>query len=711
MNSTLEAIAKEEEAWSLPDTEMGDPSRASRLAGWWRRPLRPGWLHLMGLTVLLVGTCLVYAPSLAHGPRADHWCFLLDTIDHDEFWSLWKHTYSYNRTREIWRGDYGLFRPVLFGLLSAEKALFGHHFVAWQMTGIVLHLATVGVFLAILLRVAWLTDRPDMQPLAYALAGFFAWSYACAEMVSWSHINGYILFLLLVLAAVGLLIDVIAGGELSLRWRWARFLGAYVLLVVAAFTYEIGSLFAVITGGLVATACWRAGQRREGILVLMGFSSILVLFLVLNGMDQLAHPRRTESDDLAGIRASLWVAPTGWNVVRYLLYTVVQPFFPSCLEWEIWMRLIYHEPVRHLHRYVEGSLFLAFSYLISGLLLLGSLVSLVVSLYKRDSVRLLLVGFPGGLLSLHLAITVLGRLNLRPESLDLATSTYYAYLPLLCVLLMTFVFWTGLGWPFRGRGQFVLVVGLWVLAGTSGIMTRHILYEMRREVKPIRVQTEALRRVIRQHGHEPGFGLSFTPEALRRCVRFHQIPAPYILFRRYINPGNPSHLATFHRGSFRVYPVAEYMRRFGPLREPIPVLHQVGPVYNIFWLEDRYYGIHSGDESFLDGRPNHFYAAEGQSVQEVLRKIPEKLREAEEDIVQGRIFHEHQKSHELEKCYRGFALYRVDQWYFAIPTHERPLEAGRFQLGRYSCWFRGGSFEEVKGQIDEVGPSFPSNLP
>ena len=86
--------------------------------------------------LLFLTVAWAYFPSLGHPPRADQWAFLVDTYDEERFVPMVLGTYSYNRTREVYPGDYQLFRPGLFALLCAEKALFGHRYAFWQAFGI-----------------------------------------------------------------------------------------------------------------------------------------------------------------------------------------------------------------------------------------------------------------------------------------------------------------------------------------------------------------------------------------------------------------------------------------------------------------------------------------------------------------------------------------------------------------------------------------------
>lgn len=112
----------------------------------------------MGFAALLFAVVgLTYQPSLEHVARADQIPFLVATIDCDGFLDTFAHCYSYNRTRVISPGDTQLFRPVFFALLSAEKALFGHHFELWQAAAVMLHWTACVLLLLVLLRIRSLT--------------------------------------------------------------------------------------------------------------------------------------------------------------------------------------------------------------------------------------------------------------------------------------------------------------------------------------------------------------------------------------------------------------------------------------------------------------------------------------------------------------------------------------------------------------------------
>jgi hypothetical protein len=145
------------------DGGRGQPSSLSPRLG-------AGLLHA-GLTFgLLALICTAYRPSLRHTHRADDWCFHLDTIDLFGFLDIFILIYLYNCTRMVLPGDYQLFRPVLFAMLSAQEALFGNDFTSWQSVGIGLHCVAVLLFLRLLLqfhRLAAPIASEDNRPRAW----------------------------------------------------------------------------------------------------------------------------------------------------------------------------------------------------------------------------------------------------------------------------------------------------------------------------------------------------------------------------------------------------------------------------------------------------------------------------------------------------------------------------------------------------------------
>ena len=120
---------------------------------------RLSWANVGFLALLTALVWVAYWPSLKHGPRTDQWQYLLDTLDRNDFVDLTVHTYSYSRTRCFGRGDAELFRPLLFVVLAAEKALFGTNLWMPQAVGILLHCGVTCLLLLLLKHIAALAQK------------------------------------------------------------------------------------------------------------------------------------------------------------------------------------------------------------------------------------------------------------------------------------------------------------------------------------------------------------------------------------------------------------------------------------------------------------------------------------------------------------------------------------------------------------------------
>ena len=189
----------------------------------WNRPpghgLRRAWNWLGSLLVLAL-IAYAYGPSLRHGPRADQWTYLTETLGEYRFADVVAHTWSYSRTRMINPGDTQLYRPLLFVLLAVEKTLFGNDFLCWQATGVVLHSLVSLLLFLILRRIRALTVGADaarsvVDALPLVLTIFFATNFAILEQVIWSHIAGYLVLTALILTSLWLLLELIAEPEPS----------------------------------------------------------------------------------------------------------------------------------------------------------------------------------------------------------------------------------------------------------------------------------------------------------------------------------------------------------------------------------------------------------------------------------------------------------------------------------------------------------------
>jgi hypothetical protein len=518
--------------------------------------IRRRFADVLFFAALFAFVALAYRPALQHPPRADQWAYLVDTRSDHTFLDALRHSYSYNRTRQTFPGDTDLFRPVLFALLAAEKSVFEGRVAAPQALGIALHCAACVLLLVLIRQIALIVrpreetgDGPDW--FAYATVGFFALNPCVQELVIWAHLHGYLLFLLFVLGSMSCLLRFASDVEHEApagRYLWT----AWGLALVSAFTYELGQFYAIFAGIAAAfVAAPRLGTTRAAGL-LMAFATIAGAYQITNRIDQQMHRGSYEPENLQSqIVERIATRATVVHTARFGTYTVVQPFFPSRVESSYdAQRLQVAESVWDWKKQKAFTPMVAVS-----LAVFAASVTLALSGLRRltrepSRAKLIALGLPAALYALYGAMTVLGRMNMRPERSILAENSYYAYTALAFALLAASAAWHAVG----GWGAAVrkwLAVGLLVLsaAGAEKVWEANTrLAQIERVwVLPLR----AVQNLVDAHRGEPGFSFEIdyaasdpVPEALNmRITR--------IVFDEWMCDPNPRYRVTIRAGKAR----------------------------------------------------------------------------------------------------------------------------------------------------------------
>ena len=145
------------------------------------------------------------------------------------------------------------------------------------------------------------------------------------ELVVFSHLHGYLLFLALLLGSLILLLR----GRRAAGPRRAALGGAWILTGLSAFTYEMGQWYAVLAGLFLAATRYRARGARA-LALFAAFAAILPLYQAVNHFDRLAH-RGQFPDEKTGqaLVARALTPATLKNAGRFIVYTALQPFVPS----------------------------------------------------------------------------------------------------------------------------------------------------------------------------------------------------------------------------------------------------------------------------------------------------------------------------------------------------------------------------------------------
>lgn len=478
-----------------------------------------------------------YAPSLRQTPRWDQWWYLADTYGHDEFVDLLSRTYSWNRTcpRIAFKRDTGLFRPVLFAVLAAEKAWLDPRQELVQAVGVVLHMAVCALAYCVLRELHRAARRRDIDGgptgaasaeergggpfpsasavLSFAATAFFALSPFVLMKVVWAHIHGYLLFDALLLAALlAELKRIGASGSRRTRLLWT----SWGLLAVAGFTYEMGQFAAVLFALHALAVRSAAGDVGAGVRAGLLFLAIPILYQVASREDLRVH---LAAGSCGKPNQEVWAARflrnTPESSAKYLVYTTLQPWIPGAFESThdpaevvgipetLWGDLT--DPVRRSWWRIAA---------LGCLLAAAAAVAVRIgrSGTLRDGTRAATAALCVALYALYAGIIVVGRWNPRPDYV--VAHSYVTYFALLSFLIAVQAAATG-AFPVDRRGNLArlgLAAVLLALAayGSSSLHDANVAATESFDLW--RRQSLALRSFVREHESEPGF--SFEVDTL-----------------------------------------------------------------------------------------------------------------------------------------------------------------------------------------------------
>ena len=490
-----------------------------------------------------------YSPALKHAPRADQWAYLADTAQFHGFWPLLAESYSYNRTRVIGAGDTDLFRPLLFVLLASEKYLFGGDFRFAQGIGIALHCCVCFLLLALLRQIAATGTEPaNYDPradlLPYGVVAFFGLNPYVQELVIWHHLHGYLLFLALLLGSMVCLLRHVATDGEPVRRRWLS--GAWVLALGSAFAYELGQVYAVMAGLLLAATAYPRAGRAAAARVLAAFVAIMLIYQTANAVDRRIHEGRYDPDDgnRPVIRERALGAQTGLNAVHFGVYTAVQPFFPAAFRWTYsFERFLVAEGVW----FGAGMRTLGPVQVVSYGVFATAIGLAVEGLWRliRTGARvpiLTLLLFTG-LYATYATVNIIGRLNVRAYPPQLVVNSYYAYTGLLFVLVCLAAAWRGVnpGWQWAAGARTGLLAGLTALSLAGAEHIREASTGMALKVRDHAVPLRAMQEFVVQHRSEADFSFAIDYDASDPIPLQWNYPITELVFSRWSDWSAPKY--------------------------------------------------------------------------------------------------------------------------------------------------------------------------
>ncbi len=279
----------------------------------WARQFPARWVPIAFLVIVLVDVA-VFAPSWSHTVRGDHVAFLAETARESGWWAHVSKTWSWDRTRSFNTNATELFRPVQFGLLATETAVFGYRFVLWQLVGFAIHVLIVWRLFKLLLLV-----RPTV--VAPLLALFFSVMLFPMEQVIWHHLHGYLLFSLILV----LLLEQVWRHESEGQSSTKRFAAIAALVLVGCFTHEAMTGLALIVAGYLAWVHPVRTARRAVPLALLG---AVAVYAVVSVIDYRVRGCRPTPE----LRGSFTIAGTAGNLAYTVVAWVAGGLWPALLE-------------------------------------------------------------------------------------------------------------------------------------------------------------------------------------------------------------------------------------------------------------------------------------------------------------------------------------------------------------------------------------------
>ncbi len=571
---------------------------------------------VLGLLVLAA-----YAPSIKHLHRSDQWWYLLDMNKADSFVDIWLKSYSYNRTRTFRTGDTGLFRPALFTLLAFESKVYKVAFTTlWQLTGIGLHLILCSLLYRLLVQL-----QPRVKE-SYSLLGrmipasiilFFALNLNSMELVIWSHLNGYILFLVFMVGSL------IAFLKYDRTHQIKYLILAWVLALLSAFTYELGQIFA----GALAIFYLLLGHQsfQTRLKVCLFLLVIPVVYQVTNRIDYSYHLARghfvPDGRGMTDMLGSLVSMATVTNTIHFLEFSVMKPYLPALTEVATGDRLLINE----LYLPSTGGFILSIpSYILFGawLFLMVFDSGYIFARYAEPKQRIKLVfalALSGAFIA-YAGVIVLGRMNVGIYGPELGGNTYYAYMSLVIWIILSFLLWTFtpveiIRNVFYTRSSrllmsFLLLV-LLLTVETNGLKIYRVNQAFADLVKMRRNQIETITRFVAEHKQEPDFGLAPLPDGDFSMSLFgadFEVAYPIILFKDYIDLYSPTYLLTTEDSEVVFIPAEDYPP--GDNQPVYPEVIETQECFIIVYFHDQYWAVpnvkYAFDQSAFSMAPRGF---------------------------------------------------------------------------------------------------------
>jgi hypothetical protein len=387
---------------------------------------------------------------------------------------------------------------VLYFFLGLERWSFGDEFFWWQLTSLLLHLGIAWLLLKILLG----EGKHVFAPL---LVLFFSVQYAAMEMVIWHHMSGYLLFCVFLLSAIYNLRRYEREGSSASLYL------LYASLVLASFTYELGSAASLLIAGYMVMNNVLGHKRYGWLIVIAVFAipavyaatSMTDLYLRFGNLGVLGE-LNTGDGGGGGFCAALI------NILHALQKWFVRGIVPQSIDTLVGERVILREVMPLMSSVLFKNTMLAIMTIILYLCIVGKVGGR--EFFKKNIGFILLVSL---LILSYASIIVFGRIRLRGFDIVMLNNSYYAYIPNLLVLIMSYAALNVSRIAQGGRVFFLLkaifAVGLLAIVWGNAERTYKVNAAMHRHSRPVNSLVHEINDLVAEQAHEKDFSFSISP--------------------------------------------------------------------------------------------------------------------------------------------------------------------------------------------------------
>lgn len=668
-------------------------------------------LQALGLLSIIILIAIFYYPSLSHLPRSDHWAFLVDTYDTDTVLGTFKKTYSYNRQRLMAPGDTGLFRPLLFLVLSIEKGVFGNNFQWIQAMGILFHIIVIFLLFIILnqIRSLFKIKNDPQKDILFNIIGilfiaYYALNFTFTESIIWTHLHGYLVFHIFILLSFILTLKYISLPDDKRVQPGFILFSIWVLTFLSTFIYELGQISSVLFG-ILFFALSKDKNLTKRSLTTLSFVAIPIIYQYTNYIDLKNHQMLFKTDITAKmiLNQALDFA-TIEHSLRLFGYFVLHPFLPSLAIIRFTSRVAIGElRGNRFGPLVIPSIFVIFAWL--SIVFFGT-KELLKSKFKQINHFLCFLLF---LYLGYFALIVLGRLNMRPGFGVITTSTYYVYYP-LCYMTIIILFFAGylIQSDFFKRFRLAKLVKGSIYIGIPILLSINLknIYAINSTFKKADAGFKSEISKIEQFVKErPNTKLAFDLQHGDSTMQGHGVATTTALFRKYEDNITPQFVVQL-KENFDVHfiPIGFY-RKFYNIADNeqiMPTLVKIGTLYHIYFYKGLYYAVlHDGGPFYYSQIFSNSYLISASSIEKVEKKMPGILDKRREAIINAGNFDKHPVLIDpIEKNYRGFTIVRSLELFYATPKVEGKFDFARLKSKDYSKVFSTASLEDIKSFID-----------